>query len=81
VLDKVKAATFLATDRVHVLREAITCCRKAGTVSVSGPKGTAAPISGLLLDSRGDHSKNPYARTSRINLVHDLAATKARIVS
>ena len=25
--------TFLATDRVHVLREAIMCCRKAGTVS------------------------------------------------
>jgi len=36
VLDKVKAATFLATDRVHVLREAIMCCRKAGTVSIPG---------------------------------------------
>ena len=35
VLDKVKAATFLATDRVHVLREAIMCCRKAGTISDS----------------------------------------------
>ena len=30
VLDKVKATTFLATDRVHVLRQAIMCCRKAG---------------------------------------------------
>jgi len=36
VLDKVKAATFLATDRAHVLREAIMCCRKAGTISVPG---------------------------------------------
>ena len=36
VLDKVKAAAFLATDRVHVLRQAIMCCRKAGTVSIPG---------------------------------------------
>src|SRR3978361_712803 len=36
VLDKVKAAAFLATDRVHVLREAIMCCRKGGTVSIPG---------------------------------------------
>ena len=36
VLDKVKAATLLATDRVHVLREAIMCCRKAGTISIPG---------------------------------------------
>ena len=32
----VKAATYLATDRVHVLREAIMSCRKAGTISVPG---------------------------------------------
>jgi len=32
VLDKVKATAFLATDRVHVLRQAIMCCRKAGRV-------------------------------------------------
>ena len=30
VLDKVKAATFLATDRPHALRQAIDCCRKGG---------------------------------------------------
>ena len=36
MIDKVKAAAFLATDRVHALREAIMCCRKAGTVSVPG---------------------------------------------
>jgi len=36
ILDKVKAAAFLATDRVHVLREAIMCCRKAGTISIPG---------------------------------------------
>jgi threonine dehydrogenase-like Zn-dependent dehydrogenase len=36
VLDKAKATVGLATDRAHVLREAIMCCRKAGTVSVPG---------------------------------------------
>jgi len=36
VLDKVKAAAFLATDRVHVLRQVIMCCRKAGTISIPG---------------------------------------------
>ena len=27
---------MLATDRAHVLREAIMCCRKGGTISVPG---------------------------------------------
>jgi threonine dehydrogenase-like Zn-dependent dehydrogenase len=36
VLDKVKTSMYLATDRPHVLREAIMCCRKGGTVSVPG---------------------------------------------
>ncbi len=36
VLDKAKAAVFLGTDRPHVLREAIMCCRKGGTVSIPG---------------------------------------------
>ena len=36
VLDKAKAAVGLATDRAHVLREAIICCRKGGTVSIPG---------------------------------------------
>ncbi len=36
VLDKAKAAVGLATDRPHVLREAIMCCRKGGTVSIPG---------------------------------------------
>lgn len=36
VVDKVKAATFLGTDRPHVLREAIMCCRNGGTISVPG---------------------------------------------
>jgi threonine dehydrogenase-like Zn-dependent dehydrogenase len=36
ILDKVKAIAFLATDRVHVLREAIMWCRTAGTVSIPG---------------------------------------------
>jgi threonine dehydrogenase-like Zn-dependent dehydrogenase len=35
-LDQAKAALYLATDRPHVLREAIMCCRKGGTVSIPG---------------------------------------------
>ena len=36
VVDKLKAAVQLTTDRAHVLRQAIYCCRKAGTISVPG---------------------------------------------
>jgi threonine dehydrogenase-like Zn-dependent dehydrogenase len=36
VMDKAKASVMLATDRAHVLREAIMCCRKGGTVSIPG---------------------------------------------
>jgi threonine dehydrogenase-like Zn-dependent dehydrogenase len=36
VLDDVKAAVMLTTDRAHVLRQAIKCCRKGGTISVPG---------------------------------------------
>ncbi len=35
-MDKVKTAVMLETDRPHVLREAILCCRKGGTISVPG---------------------------------------------
>ena len=36
VIDRVKIASYIGTDRPHVLREAIMCCRKGGTVSVPG---------------------------------------------
>lgn len=36
VVDRVKSAVMLTTDRAHVLREAIMCCRKGGTISVPG---------------------------------------------
>lgn len=39
LLDRAKAAAFLATDRPHVLRQAIHCCRKGGTVSIPGVYG------------------------------------------
>jgi threonine dehydrogenase-like Zn-dependent dehydrogenase len=35
-LDKVKTAVMMGTDRAHVLREAIMCCRKGGSISVPG---------------------------------------------
>jgi len=39
VVDRVKVATYLGTDRPHVLREAIQCCRNFGTVSIVGVYG------------------------------------------
>lgn len=36
VLDKVKTSVYLESDRPHVLREMIQCCRKAGTLSIPG---------------------------------------------
>ncbi len=36
VKDKVKSSLMLTTDRAHVIREAIMCCRKGGTISVPG---------------------------------------------
>jgi threonine dehydrogenase-like Zn-dependent dehydrogenase len=37
--DRVKTATFMATDRPHALRQAINACRKGGTVSIPGVYG------------------------------------------
>ena len=37
--DRVKAKMYLATDRIHALRQAIYCCRKGGTVSIPGVYG------------------------------------------
>lgn len=37
--DRVKVATFMATDRGHALRQAIHACRKGGTLSVPGVFG------------------------------------------
>ena len=36
IVDLAKTAVGLGTDRAHVLREAIRCCRKGGTISVPG---------------------------------------------
>jgi len=36
LLDAAKTATFMATDRVHVVRQAIMSCRKGGTLSMPG---------------------------------------------
>ncbi len=39
VIDRVKVATMLGTDRPHVLRQAIQCCRNFGIVSIVGVYG------------------------------------------
>lgn len=36
MIDRVKTATMLGTDRPHVLRQAIMSCRKGGTISIPG---------------------------------------------
>ena len=36
IMDRVKQAARLQFDRAHVLRQAIHCCRKGGTVSIPG---------------------------------------------
>jgi threonine dehydrogenase-like Zn-dependent dehydrogenase len=39
MIDRVKTATFMGTDRPHVLRQAIHCCRNFGIVSIVGVYG------------------------------------------
>jgi threonine dehydrogenase-like Zn-dependent dehydrogenase len=39
VYDRVKQTLYMATDRLHALRQAIYCCRKGGTVSIPGVYG------------------------------------------
>jgi threonine dehydrogenase-like Zn-dependent dehydrogenase len=39
MLDRTKVATFMGTDRPHVLRQAIHCCRNFGVVSIVGVYG------------------------------------------
>lgn len=39
VVDRIKVATFMGTDRPHVLRQAIQCCRNFGVVSIVGVYG------------------------------------------
>lgn len=36
IIDRLKQAAYLSTDRAHVVREAIQCCAKGGTVSIPG---------------------------------------------
>ncbi|HXE51388.1 MAG TPA: zinc-dependent alcohol dehydrogenase [Tepidisphaeraceae bacterium] len=40
--DRFATATFMETERPHVLRQAINCCRKGGTVSIPGVYGGIA---------------------------------------
>jgi threonine dehydrogenase-like Zn-dependent dehydrogenase len=39
MIDRVKVATYMGTDRPHVVRQAIECCRNFGTVSIVGVYG------------------------------------------
>jgi threonine dehydrogenase-like Zn-dependent dehydrogenase len=39
IYDRVRAKMYMATDRIHALRQAIYCCRKGGTVSIPGVYG------------------------------------------
>jgi threonine dehydrogenase-like Zn-dependent dehydrogenase len=51
ILDHVKVKTFMATDRVHALRQVILATRKGGRVSIPGVYGGVAdkfPIGALM---------------------------------
>lgn len=51
VYDKVKTNLFMETERPHALRQAITCCRKGGTLSIPGVYGGLAdkiPLGALM---------------------------------
>lgn len=51
VIDTVKTATKLGTDRPHVFREAVQACRKAGTLSMPGVYAgfaDAIPLGGIM---------------------------------
>nr|WP_294507586.1 zinc-dependent alcohol dehydrogenase [uncultured Rhodopila sp.] len=39
LIDRVKVATFMGTDRPHVLRQIIHCCRNFGNISIVGVYG------------------------------------------
>ncbi len=49
--DKVKTMLMMESDRPHVLRQVINCCRKGGTVSIPGVYGGLAdkiPVGALM---------------------------------
>jgi threonine dehydrogenase-like Zn-dependent dehydrogenase len=66
VVDRVKVATFLGTDRPHVLRQAFYCCRNFGTVSIVGVYG-------------GFVDKIPMGSTINRGLTFRMAQTPATI--
>jgi threonine dehydrogenase-like Zn-dependent dehydrogenase len=49
--DKIKTNLFMETERPHVIRQVINCCRKGGTVSIAGVYGGFAdkiPLGALM---------------------------------
>lgn len=51
VYDKIKTIAMMETERAHVVRQAIHCCRKGGTVSIPGVYGGFAdkiPLGALM---------------------------------
>jgi threonine dehydrogenase-like Zn-dependent dehydrogenase len=65
IIDRVKTATFLGTDRPHVLRQAIHSCRNFGVVSIIG-------VYGGFLD------KIPFGSAINRGLVFKMAQTSVQ---
>ena len=71
--DRVKTSMYLATDRPHALRQAISACRKGGTVSIPGVYGGlldkfplgAAFAKGLTLKMGQTHMHKYLPRPAR----------------
>jgi threonine dehydrogenase-like Zn-dependent dehydrogenase len=51
VIDQIKVSTFLGTDRIHAIRQAIVACRKGGRISMPAVYGGVAdkfPLGALM---------------------------------
>jgi threonine dehydrogenase-like Zn-dependent dehydrogenase len=51
IYDKIKTNLFMETERPHVIRQMLECCRKGGTVSIAGVYGGLAdkiPLGALM---------------------------------
>ena len=73
--DRAKVSMYLATDRPHALRQAISACRKGGTVSIPGVYGGwldkfplgAAFAKGLTLKMGQTHMHKYMPAAARAN--------------
>ena len=75
VVDQVKASTFLGTDRIHSIRQAIIACRKGGRISMPAVYGGFVdkfPLGAFM--EKGLDSSRPGRRSTQKYMPALLAA-------